>query len=85
MENNLVMIKNYLFFITLFSFSNTALAHSEALHSNSMYEQMMHLLISPFHSATFAVLVVLLAFITYKMRPKTKAKKVRHNDKKLRK
>ncbi len=72
-------------FISLLFFSNSVFAHPEALQSNSLYEQMMHLLTSPFHISTFIALVVLLAFVTYKMRPKSKAKKVRHNDKKPRK
>ncbi len=79
------MIKQSLLFVALVSFNNIALAHPEVLHSNSLYEQVMHLLTSPFHIATFVALVALLAVVTYKMRPKTKAKKVRHNDKKPRK
>ncbi len=80
------MIKTPLItFISLLFFSNSVFAHPEALQSNSLYEQMMHLFTSPFHLGTFIALVVLLAFVPYKMRPKSKAKKVRHHDKKPRK
>ena len=79
------MIKKSLLLFTLLSLSNAASAHLEVLHSSSTIEQITHLLTSPFHIATFVSVIAVLAVVTYKMRPKCKAQKIRDNDKKPKK
>ena len=79
------MINKSLLLFALLALSNIASAHFEVLHSSSTFEQIMHLLTSPFHIVTFAGVIAVLAIVTYKMRPKRKAQKIRHNDKKPKK
>jgi len=79
------MIKKSLLLITLLSLSNLSSAHPEALQSSSAVAQIMHLLTSPFHIATFIGIFVILAIVTYKMSAKPKSQKIRHNDKKTKK